>query len=100
MQFGGHFRPSFAPGPSIDATSKERGFVVNAFIERLIAAHRMLNREIRRELARRNPDAFRLAHLKKQRLAVKDRLFHHIPDAAEMRRMAKAVLRRARLAQT
>jgi uncharacterized protein YdcH (DUF465 family) len=79
--------------------SIERGFFVNAFIERLIAAHRMLNREIRRELARRNPDSFRLTQLKKQRLAVKDRLFHHIPDAAEMRRMARAVLRRARPAQ-
>jgi uncharacterized protein YdcH (DUF465 family) len=72
---------------------------VNPFIERLIAAHRMLNREIRHELARRTPNSFRLTQLKKQRLAVKDRLFHHIPDAAEMRRMARAVLRRARPAQ-
>ncbi|MBO9622733.1 MAG: DUF465 domain-containing protein [Sphingomonas sp.] len=65
-------------------------------IERLIAAHWMLNREIRRERARRTPDQFRLTRLKKERLAVKDRLFRHIPDAAEMRRMARAVLRRAR----
>ncbi|MGK6356954.1 YdcH family protein [Sphingomonas sp. DT-207] len=72
---------------------------MNAFIERLIAAHWMLNHEIRRELARRSPDPFRLSRLKKERLAVKDRLFHQIPDAAEMRRMARAVLRRGRPAQ-
>ncbi|WP_294056476.1 YdcH family protein [Sphingomonas sp.] len=65
-------------------------------IERLIAAHRLLNREIRRELARRVPDSLRLARLKKERLAVKDRLFRHFPDAAEMRRAARTVLRRAR----
>ena len=34
-------------------------------IQRLIAAHRILNHEIRRELARRLPDSIRLARLKK-----------------------------------
>lgn len=67
-------------------------------IERLIAAHQLLNREIRRELARRVPDAFRLTQLKKQRLAIKDRLFRHFPDAAEMRRVARVALRRPRTA--
>lgn len=65
-------------------------------IERLIAAHRILNREIRRELARRAPDQLRLVRLKKERLAIKDRLFRHFPDAAEMRRIARDILRRAR----
>jgi hypothetical protein len=65
-------------------------------IERLIAAHRILNREIRRELTRRVPDQLRLIRLKKERLAIKDRLFRHFPDAAEMRRIARDALRRAR----
>lgn len=69
---------------------------MNQLIERLIAAHRLLNREIRRELARRTPDAFRLAQLKKRRLAIKDSLFRHFPDAAEMRRITRTALRRAR----
>jgi len=69
---------------------------VSNLIERLIAAHRILNREIRRELARRAPDQLRLVRLKKERLAIKDRLFRHFPDAAEMRRIARDILRRAR----
>ena len=71
---------------------------MNQLIERLIAAHRLLNREIRRELARRVPDRFRLTRLKKERLAIKDRLFRHFPDAAEMRRAARIALARARTA--
>ena len=67
-------------------------------IQRLIAAHRVLNREIRRELARRFPDNSRLVRLKKERLAIKDRLFRHFPDASHMRRVARDVLRRARTA--
>ena len=69
---------------------------VSNLVERLIAAHRILNREIRREVARRFPDPLRLNRLKKERLAIKDRLFRHFPDAAEMRRIARDVLRRAR----
>jgi uncharacterized protein YdcH (DUF465 family) len=69
---------------------------MNAMIERLIAAHRMINREIRRELRHRLPDSLRLKHLKKQRLAVKDRLFRHYPDAAQFRRAARVALRRFR----
>ena len=44
---------------------------MNSLIVRLIATHRMLNREIRRELARRIPDHIRLTQLKKRRLMVK-----------------------------
>ncbi|WP_404338404.1 DUF465 domain-containing protein [Sphingomonas sp. MMS12-HWE2-04] len=69
---------------------------MNELIQRLIAAHRILNREIRREVARRFPDQLRLARLKKERLAIKDRLFRHFPDAAEMRRVARVALRSAR----
>lgn len=51
-------------------------------VERLIATHRMLEREIRREVHRVVPDAFRVAQLKKHKLAVKDRLHLHLPAAA------------------
>lgn len=71
---------------------------MSQLIKRLIAAHQMLNREIRRELARRAPDRFRLTRLKKERLAIKDRLFRHFPDAADMRRAARIALRPARTA--
>jgi hypothetical protein len=63
-------------------------------IERLIAAHQLINRDIRRELARIAPDTTRLRELKKRRLAIKDRLFRHVPDAAEMRRVARIALNR------
>lgn len=69
---------------------------MNAMIERLIAGHRLINREIRRELQRRLPDSLRLMQLKKQRLAIKDRLFRHYPDAAQFRRAARIALRRFR----
>jgi hypothetical protein len=71
---------------------------MSQLIERLIAAHRLLNREIRSELSRRVPDRFRLVRLKKERLAIKDRLFRHFPDAAEMRRATRIALARVRTA--
>ena len=68
-------------------------------IERLIAAHLRINREIRRELARIAPDALLIRELKKRRLTIKDRLFRHVPDAAEMRRVVRvAIGRRAAIA--
>ncbi|PVX31162.1 YdcH family protein [Sphingomonas pokkalii] len=51
-------------------------------VERLIATHRMLEREIRRELRSVLPDRFRLAQLKKHKLAVKDRLHLYMPAPA------------------
>jgi len=51
-------------------------------VERLIATHRMLEREIRRELGARLPDTFRVAQLKKHKLAVKDRLHLYLPAPA------------------
>ena len=62
---------------------------MNALVERLIATHRQLNREIRRELAQRLPDQMRLTRLKKHRLATKDQLARHVPDAAELGRAAR-----------
>lgn len=69
---------------------------MNSLIERLIAAHRMLNREIRRELAHRIPDHFRVVRLKKQRLAVKDQLHRHLAAPGSLRRAARKVLGRLR----
>lgn len=51
-------------------------------VERLIATHRLLEREIRRELRSVLPDRFRVAQLKKHKLAVKDRLHLHLPAPA------------------
>ena len=69
---------------------------MNALVERLIATHRQLNREIRRELGQRLPDQMRLRRLKKHRLATKDQLFRHVPDAAEFGRAARRLLGRLR----
>jgi hypothetical protein len=38
----------------------------------------------------------RLTRLKKQRLAVKDQLFRHVPEAGELRRIARKLFRRFR----
>ncbi|WP_420137686.1 DUF465 domain-containing protein [Sphingomonas sp.] len=69
---------------------------MNSLIERLITTHRMLNHEIRRELKRRIPDSLRLADLKKRRLAVKDQLFRHRPQAGDFRAAARQVVARFR----
>jgi hypothetical protein len=69
---------------------------MNTLIARLIATHRMINREIRRELGRRIPDHLRLTRLKKQRLAVKDQLFRHVPETGELPRLARKLFRRFR----
>jgi hypothetical protein len=89
---------SSSPKNRLDRCNIEWEWRVSNLIERLIAAHRILNREIRRELAHRVPDRLRLVRLKKERLAIKDRLFRHFPDAAEMRRVARVALRRTRTA--
>jgi uncharacterized protein YdcH (DUF465 family) len=59
-------------------------------VERLIATHHSLEREIRRELARRLPDQFRLSQLKKHKLAVKDRLHLHLPAPAAQLALIRA----------
>ena len=65
---------------------------MNSMIERLVATHRVLNREIRREAAHRYPNEVRLKLLEKQRLVVKDSLFRHLPSASEMRRVVRALI--------
>lgn len=45
----------------------------------LVAAYRVVGRELGRERKRRFPDPERLARLKKERLAIKDRLARHAP---------------------
>lgn len=69
---------------------------MNSLIERLVATHRVLSREIRREASYRHPNEVRLKLLKKQRLVVKDSLFRHLPSASEMRRVARALIGRSR----
>ncbi|MGY4399140.1 uncharacterized protein YdcH (DUF465 family) [Sphingomonas sp. UYAg733] len=54
---------------------------MSIIVTRLIATHRALNQEIAREVRRRMPDAFRLATLKKRRLAIKDHLHRHLAAA-------------------
>ena len=51
---------------------------MNPFTYRLTVVHHKLDGEIRRELRKRIPDAFRLLRLKKLKLAVKDRLHGHL----------------------
>ena len=65
---------------------------------RLGAAHHMLTREIARERGRPAPDALRLQRLKKERLAVKDRLARHIPVTGRALRVIRALIRRLRRA--
>lgn len=52
---------------------------MGSLIERLLAAHRMLSRELRRESRRRHPDAARIARLRAERAAVKARVSRHWP---------------------
>jgi len=69
---------------------------MNSLIERLTALHRLLGGEIRRELKRRVPDQFRLAELKKRRLAVKDQIYRHHPRGMTLKNAAGAALQRLR----
>lgn len=87
-----NLRPPSTTDISIEVNSMEDD--MNNLIERLIAAHRMLNREIRRELAHRLPDHYRIVRLKKERLAVKDRLVRHLPEPGDLRRAARRALSR------
>ena len=66
--------------------------------EHLAAAHSLLTREIGRERRKSSPDAARLTRLKKERLAVKDRLHRHIPNSANAQRFVRQVLARLRRA--
>jgi uncharacterized protein YdcH (DUF465 family) len=52
---------------------------MNAVFYRLTAIHRRLQDEIKRELGHRAPNSLKLLRLKKLKLAVKDRLYGHLP---------------------
>ncbi len=66
---------------------------MNIMLDRLIAAHRALNHEIASEVSRRVPDGFRLATLKKRRLAIKDHLHRQL--AAQIAKARNAARRRS-----
>lgn len=65
---------------------------------RLGAAHHMLTREIARERRRPRPDDTRLMRLKKERLAVKDRMARHAPATERTVRFLRVLLARLRKA--
>jgi hypothetical protein len=52
---------------------------MSGLIERLLAAHRMLSREARRESRKKHPNAARIARLRAERLAIKERVGRHAP---------------------
>lgn len=52
---------------------------MNPVFYRLTAIHRRLEDEIKRELGHRAPNSLKLLRLKKLKLAVKDRLYGHLP---------------------
>jgi hypothetical protein len=59
---------------SIRHDLNETRSIMKSIIKRLLAIHRTLDREVSRELAHPRPDQMRLARLKRERLATKDRL--------------------------
>jgi hypothetical protein len=69
---------------------------MKSIIQRLLAAHRTLDREVSRELAQRNPDQLRLARLKRERLATKDRLAFVTAKASEVGAVARDMLAKRR----
>lgn len=69
---------------------------MSSMYDRLIAAHRLLTREIGRERRKARPDGLRLARLKKERLLIKDRLHRHLPISSGALRFVRAVLARLR----
>lgn len=69
---------------------------MKSILQRLLAAHRALDREVSRELAQPNPDQLRLARLKKERLVTKDRLAYVSAKAAEAGAVARDMLAKRR----
>jgi hypothetical protein len=63
-----------------------------------MAALRVIAREIQRERARARPDDMRLQRLKKEKLALKDRLVRHGPRDGNVLRYARAVMARLKRA--
>lgn len=64
---------------------------MSSLIERLLAAHRMLSGELRRERGRSHPNAARIARLKAERLAIKDRVGRHLPRKASAATLFRSI---------
>lgn len=71
---------------------------MSSMYERLIAAHRVVTREIGRERRKARPNEARLTRLEKERLLIKDRLFRQLPPSPGALRFVRAVLSRLRRA--
>jgi hypothetical protein len=69
---------------------------MKSIAQRLLAAHRALDREVSRELGQRIPDQLRLARLKRERLATKDKLAFVASKAAEVSAVARGMLAKRR----
>lgn len=66
--------------------------------EYLLAAYRAVTQDVRHETRRRFPDQSRLAQLKKERLALKDRIVRYRPTSGSTLAMAADILARAKRA--
>jgi hypothetical protein len=64
----------------------------------LLTAYRAISRDVDTEGKRRFPDQVRLTRMKKERLALKDRLARHRPATGPTLAMALRILNRARRA--
>lgn len=62
----------------------------------LLAAYRIVGRELGHERKRRFPDRDRMATLKKERLAIKDRLARHAPTNGYTLAFVRRILARAK----
>lgn len=67
---------------------------MHSLVERLLAAHRMLTRELRRERRRAHPSAQRIARLRAERLATKQKLSRHWPRPKSVIGFVRASIRR------
>lgn len=67
---------------------------MHSLVERLLAAHRMLTRELRRERRRAHPNAARIARLRAERLATKEKLARHWPRPKSVVVFVRASIRR------
>lgn len=67
---------------------------MSSLVVHLLAAHRMLSRELRRESRRKHPDAARIARLRAERRAVKERVGRHAPKPKRNIAFFRAVLLR------
>lgn len=65
---------------------------MSGLIERLLAVHRMLSREVRRESRKKHSNAARIARLRAERHAIKERVGRHAPKHLRAITFFRAVL--------